>query len=132
MEQRLTQVESAIRGLERQREEDREDATRDNDRRHEELMSAVGRVESQLLAMNGTVRQNRERIVRVETHQQRSKEDKDRAAKISSPAIAVAQQPKIRSEIQWAAIGGILLVALQNLSEAILVVVRLLSGAQVG
>ncbi len=123
LSERLTQVEAAIRSIKSQRDDDREDATKDNDRRHVAVLAAVGRVERQLGIMNGTVRANRERIVAVETHQQRSKDDKDRAA--HRPA-RVVPQPKIRSELQWAAIGGVLLVAVQNLSEAILVVVRLL------
>ena len=123
LSERLTQVEAGIRRLETQRKENRDDATIDNDRRHGEVMGAVERVERRLEIMNGTVRVNRERIVVIETHQQRSKDEKKQAAQ--RPAVAIAP-PGIRSELQWAAIGGVLLIAIQNLSEAILVVVKLL------
>ncbi len=126
MSERLIEVEAAIRAIKKQRDEDRADATKDNDRRHGEVMGGVGRVEDQLEEMNSTVRENRERIIVVETHQLRSKQDKDRAAHGSA---RVVEPPNVRAQIQWAALGGAVIVIVQNLSEAILALANFIMEA---
>ena len=83
--------------------------------RHGEVLRRLDAMLVKQTEMNGKVGVNRERIVRLETHQQRSRDD--RRAADDEP------RRRVRPELQWAAYGGLgvpgILYVLQKLAEAV-------------
>lgn len=141
VEDRLQAVEHSVDTLagelkswKEQRVDDKRDAIADNERRHRTVLGAISDLTSEFKRLNGSVRENRERILVMETHQQRSKEDKHRRLLDERNANAQASvrgrdldgdgiMDRIPPPVRWSAGGGIVLFGivelLQRLAEIV-------------